>query len=1135
VNFCSDDCSFEASALCGCLIAIFSLHCLRPKFAATFANMSSNPRPWYHKNLSRMKAEELLNKANEPGSFLVRESESLRNTRVLSVLTNLGISHYRIEKDKDGRYCLAAEEKAIPQYFESMEHLLSFYETKRDQMPIPLKVAIQCERISLDSEMEDLDEDENEIANDQDNDSYVSTFFLQQLQILKGKSKDADFEKLVESYIKNKLLIHDLYKAENGIKKLPNLHKLVQSATADLQKAVDAFSKKLSFLQDLFDVGENIPQKKKDDKMKDHISTSKTMEHPYATDVEGLLHQVENCKSIISELQEKSYRVMKDYSGRPKSQAISSREETYEVIPQMQNRKRSAQGICQVFLAYKSNKKARVYISVNMKKGTVAFLKSPDEYQSPSNSVSHKAITQLLKDEASKTSLGITINRKIATYHFEDFKSRELFCLMIEKMKSIHSDHKSKGHLTQVSIFAGTWNMGSAQFPEDISSWLKCSGMGKDKAFDVDNPYDIVAIGIQESGASEKELITKIKDVLKKLFSTDYSLVAKGNLWDIRLIIFIKPMHMSQVSEVKQSIVKLGIANTLGNKGAVGISFYFGSTSFCFINSHLQARVERLAKRNQNFHDTLRNLNLGQQGVFDVSNHFHHLFWFGDLNYRVDGLEIEDVLKKIIGNDLDSLLEYDQLSREKRNGNAFFGFEEEKITFRPTYRYKVGSHNMYIWLKKKPGTNITNVPSWPDRVLWKSFPQVYIANTSYGSTEDIMTSDHAPVFSTFDVGLLAQSQGLGCDELKPEQNKASIEFLHVEAKLRTSCKTKFILLFESTCLEAPKESLTNSISDWRSGRRQITNVFSFPAWKADDLLKLSPALSNQRYLQDQHIKIAVKAEDGHESYGECVLALRRLVTGKTEEVTCCLTHLGDESGEITLMLRVKTDTNEGIDPVITNVNDLQSIKSAEDEVERRDSGVSSVDTECIPKNSKAQPAHHSSLPRNYELVGDFAMPDVPPVPPKKRLSKQLSQPPLDGRQQDSTSAIIWIGEPNPDPTHCEDHQFPMEVRSRPPLPLPTRRASDCPPTEIEDRPVPKPRSKNSLARSTPKTIKEWLRRINLCQYEENLLNAGWDDVGFLDFTNVDLFEAGIADAGHRQILLTTAEITKRKNLQSSKY
>ena len=46
-------------------------------------------------------------------------------------------------------------------------------------------------------------------------------------------------------------------------------------------------------------------------------------------------------------------------------------------------------------------------------------------------------------------------------------------------------------------------------------------------------------------------------------------------------------------------------------------------------------------RRNQNFHDILRGLNLGQQGVFDISNQFHHLFWFGDLNYRVHTLQIE--------------------------------------------------------------------------------------------------------------------------------------------------------------------------------------------------------------------------------------------------------------------------------------------------------------------------------------------------------------------------------------------------------------------------------------------------------------------------------------------------------------
>ena len=38
----------------------------------------------------------------------------------------------------------------------------------------------------------------------------------------------------------------------------------------------------------------------------------------------------------------------------------------------------------------------------------------------------------------------------------------------------------------------------------------------------------------------------------------------KGNLWDIRLAIFVKPMHLMQISQVKQSVVKLGLANALG-------------------------------------------------------------------------------------------------------------------------------------------------------------------------------------------------------------------------------------------------------------------------------------------------------------------------------------------------------------------------------------------------------------------------------------------------------------------------------------------------------------------------------------------------------------------------------------------
>ena len=41
-------------------------------------------------------------------------------------------------------------------------------------------------------------------------------------------------------------------------------------------------------------------------------------------------------------------------------------------------------------------------------------------------------------------------------------------------------------------------------------------------------------------------------------------------------------------------------------------------------------------RRNQNYLDILRGLSLGQSDGFDISLAFHHVFWLGDLNYRLD-------------------------------------------------------------------------------------------------------------------------------------------------------------------------------------------------------------------------------------------------------------------------------------------------------------------------------------------------------------------------------------------------------------------------------------------------------------------------------------------------------------------
>lgn len=75
--------------------------------------------------------------------------------------------------------------------------------------------------------------------------------------------------------------------------------------------------------------------------------------------------------------------------------------------------------------------------------------------------------------------------------------------------------------------------------------------------------------------------------------------------------------------------------------------------------------------------------------------------------------------------------------------------EEGEINFAPTYRYERGTRDTYKWEKQKATHVKINVPSWCDRVLWKSFANASLHQTSYGCATNIVTSDHSPVFATF--------------------------------------------------------------------------------------------------------------------------------------------------------------------------------------------------------------------------------------------------------------------------------------------------------------------------------------------------------------------------------------------------
>ncbi|PKK17712.1 inositol polyphosphate phosphatase-like 1 [Columba livia] len=481
------------------------------------------------------------------------------------------------------------------------------------------------------------------------------------------------------------------------------------------------------------------------------------------------------------------------------------------------------------------------------------------------NTFTHDKIRQLIKSQRVQNKLGIVFEKEKDKTQRKDFvfvsaRKREAFCQLLQLMKNKHSQQDEPD---MINIFIGTWNMGSVPPPKNITSWFTCKGLGKTlDEVTVAIPHDIYVFGSQENSLGDREWVDVLRAALRDVTEVEYRPVAMQSLWNIKVVVLVKPEHENRISHVGTSSVKTGIANTLGNKGAVGISFMFNGTSFGFVNCHLTSGSEKTARRNQNYLDILRLLSLGdkQLSSFDISLRFTHLFWFGDLNYRLD-MDIQEILNYISRKELEPLLKVDQLNLEKEKHKVFLRFGEEEITFPPTYRYERGSRDTYVWHKQKPTGVRTNVPSWCDRILWKSYPETHVNCNAYGCTDDIVTSDHSPVFGSFEVGVT--SQFVSKKGLSKSSEQAYIEFESIEAIVKTSSRTKFFIEFYSTCLEEFKKSFEND-------SQSSDNInFLKVQWSSRQLPTLKPILSEIEYLQDQHLLLTVKSLDGYESYGEC--------------------------------------------------------------------------------------------------------------------------------------------------------------------------------------------------------------------------------------------------------------------------
>ena len=210
---------------------------------------------------------------------------------------------------------------------------------------------------------------------------------------------------------------------------------------------------------------------------------------------------------------------------------------------------------------------------------------------------------------------------------------------------------------------------------------------------------EIYVLGLQEivdiSSASETlrpysdpTASKRWRKELEAALPRGYQLVAEQQLIGLLLLIYTSPEVTPHISSVSTTSIGTGLMGYMGNKGAVTARIVLGETTrLVFVNSHLSSGLGKAELDRRNW-DAAQILNRTRfEPIVDSLGYVadrgekigdeDFTFWFGDLNYRLEGIPGDDVRRLLM---LHTRNEYDIGQRSERKIESEISASTEVLT-----------------------------------------------------------------------------------------------------------------------------------------------------------------------------------------------------------------------------------------------------------------------------------------------------------------------------------------------------------------------------------------------------------------------------------------------------------------------